>query len=232
MEIPIHCVVPTALLSGQKEVMEKQSERFAMSPPDRPTVSPATDERWWVEMHAIGLVAADEIGLPADHRADCAMDFVVDIVLSNIDPHALSEEALKEKAAQFARRTLYRLQHHNQRVKSLEERADYCKTPLAPEPVSRVPGPEERLLGADFLVRMLEPLQHFSPAQQQLFVDRLLYSKRLVDLGAENGRSANALAQSLANVIRRLQAMHAEKGISAAEVKDELSRLDRGNFIW
>ncbi|MCW3053716.1 MAG: hypothetical protein JWN14_2886 [Chthonomonadales bacterium] len=182
----------------------------------------------WVQLRTMGHIAATDAGLKGDYLSDCAMDFVVDITVRSEGFENWSEEALQEKAARFARSMAFRLKRHNRRVKSLEETTRDGTAHAIPEPVSPELGPEALLQRADFLRRLLAPVGEFSPAQQHLFVGRLLRSKRLVDLEKETGRSADALSKSLANMIRRLRIMHEKNGISLEEITDELSQLDRG----
>ena len=200
--------------------MGKQSERFSFS-----------NEGRWVQMRAIGQFALAEAGMKGDYLTEGAMDSVVEISSSREDFGDLSEEALKVKAVHFAGRASYRLRSHNRREQSLEALSENGSAQSAREPVCREPGPEERLQRADFLRRLLAPLENFSQDQQKLFLDRVLRLKRFVDLEKESGRSANALAQSTVNILRRLREMLEKNGIGMADVAEELSRRDRGEDI-
>jgi DNA-directed RNA polymerase specialized sigma24 family protein len=185
----------------------------------------------WTRILEIGQAAAVAIGLKGEYLKDCAMDFVVSITSASTGREDLSEETLKEKAAKFARNMALRLRRHNQRVTSLDEVTEEGNAHAIPEPVSREPGPVELLQSADFLSRLLAPLGNFGPAQQHLFVERILRLKRLVDLAEETGRSANALAQSISNILKRLRDMLAENGIDMEEINDRLSQLHRRHGI-
>jgi len=173
-------------------------------------------------------MAAANAGLKGDYRTDCAMDFVVDMTYRSEGFENWSEAVVQEKAARFARSMAFRLRRHNRRVKSLEATTQDGTAHAIPEPASHEPGPEAVMQRADFLRRLLAPLGEFTPAQQHLFIGRILHSQRLVDIEKETGRSADALSKSLANMIRRLRIMHEKNGISLEEITDELSRLDRG----
>jgi DNA-directed RNA polymerase specialized sigma24 family protein len=211
--------------------MAVHSAVFSASTFPHTSVSGTTTWIPWTRILAIGEAAAEAVGLKGEYPKDCAMDFVVSITSAPMGREDLSEERLKEKAAKFARNMALRLRRHHQRVTSLEEVTEEGNTHAIPEPVSREPGPEELLQSADFLSRLLTPLGNFSPAQQHLFVERILRLKRLVDLAEETGRSANALAQSISNIIKRLRDMLEENGIDIEEINDRLSQLHRRHRI-
>ncbi|MCW3100294.1 MAG: hypothetical protein JWL77_5912 [Chthonomonadaceae bacterium] len=191
--------------------------------------TPVSRTTWipWARILEIGHAAAVLIGLKGEYLQDCAMDFVVSITSAPMGREDLSEETLKEKAAKFARNMVLRLRRHNKRFTSLDEMAEDGETHMAREPVSREPGPEDLLQRADLLKRLLAPLETFSPAQQHLFIGRVLHVKRLVDIAEETGRSADALSKSLANMMRRLRIMYEKVGIDMEEIKDILNQLDR-----
>ncbi len=209
--------------------MVRLSEVHSASTSHRPHVSHASTGLPWTQILEIGQTAAAEAGLKGDYLTDCAMDFVAYITTAQKEREDIPEETLTKKARIFARSVAYRLQHHNRRVQSLAETAEDGKMHTMPEPASRELGPEELSQSADFLRRLLEPLANFSPAQQHLFVERILRNKRLVDLAEETGRSANALAQSISSMIKRLQTMLEAGGIDMEEIRDYLSGIDQGH---
>jgi hypothetical protein len=178
----------------------------------------------------IARACARNEGLTGEEVEECARWFQARKLCQGFERGAFTEEELEKiklQAASFARRYAFRLtRRRRMEVCDCDENGSLENGP-AGKIASREPGPEEVVIMAERLQRLLLPLPEMTLNQQQLFVRRFLEEARLVDLVEETGRNAHALRTAVYTLRIRLRKLLEGKKMNTAEAAEYQSMLDR-----